>query len=123
MRDNERLYDTLGELLYVVAMADGIIQQEELDTLNDLLKDHTWAKEIKWSFDYEAGKAKDIEDTYNKVINFCHSHGPSVVYPEFIESMKTLAEASNGIDTNEDKVISSFSSDLIARLQADLDKI
>ena len=123
MGDNERLYDTLGELLYVVAMADGKIQQEELDSLNIILKDHAWAKEIKWSFNYESIKNSDVEDIYSKVINFCHGYGPSVVYPEFIASMKALAEASNGIDSREDKVISSFSKDLIARLQADLDKI
>ena len=104
-------------------MADGIIQQEELDTLSNILKDHAWAKEIKWSFDYEAEKAIDIEETYKKVINFCHSHGPSVVYPEFIESLETLEETSCGTNAKEDKVISSFSSDLIERLQADLGKI
>jgi hypothetical protein len=123
MRDNERLYDTLGELLYVVAMADGIIQQEEIDTLNKILEGHAWAKEIKWSFNYESVKKSDIDDIYNKVIHFCHGYGPSIVYPEFIESMKTLAMSSNGIDSDEDRVISSFSKDLIARLQADLDKI
>lgn len=123
MKDNERLYETLGELLYAVAMADGVIQKEETDALHKLLEHHAWAKEIKWSFDYEASKHHDVEDIYNKVINFCHSYGPSVVYTEFIDSMKTIAEAADGIDGKEEKIMSDFSKDLIARLQKDLDKI
>lgn len=123
MLDNEKLYETLGELLYVVAMADGTIQKEEIESLNNLLKHHPWAKEIKWSFDYEVSRHSNIEDIYSKVINYCQNYGPSIVYPEFIDSMQTIAEAANGVDNNEEKVISDFSKDLISRLQRDLDKI
>lgn len=123
MKANEKLYETFGELLYAVAKADGIIQNKEIDSLNTLLESHPWAKEIKWSFNYEVSKNTSVEDIYNKVISYCQSYGPSVVYPEFIDSMKTIAEAANGVDNNEEKVISDFSKDLIARLQSDLDKI
>ena len=123
MKANDKLYETFGELLYVVAKTDGVIQDEEIEVLNTLLESHPWAKEIKWSFNYEVSKNSDVEDIYNKVINFCQSYGPSVIYPEFIDSMKTIAAAAYGIDSDEEKVISDFSKDLIARLQSDLDKI
>jgi len=123
MKANEKLYETLGELLYAVAKADGVIQQEETDKLDSLLASHPWAKEIKWSFNYEVSKNSSVDEIYNKVISFCQGYGPSVVYPEFIDSMKAIAEAANGVDDDEDKVMSDFSKDLIARLQSDLDKI
>ena len=123
MKANEKLYETLGELLYAVAKADGVIQQEETDKLDSLLASHPWAKEIKWSFNYEVSKNSSVDEIYNKVISFCQGYGPSVVYPEFIDSMKSIAESANGVDKNEEKVISDFSKDLIARLQSDLDKI
>ncbi|UKN02790.1 TerB family tellurite resistance protein [Paracrocinitomix mangrovi] len=123
MTDQEKLYETLGELIYAVAMADGVIQKEEREALSQLLNRHSWAAEIKWSFDYEEANKSTVEETYNKVINYCHSYGPSPIYKESIAAMKTIAHASDGIDKNEDNIISSFSTDLIARFQKDIDRL
>jgi len=123
MTDEEKLYETLGELLYVVAIADGVIQEEERTALSKLLKDHKWAEQIMWSFDYEESKTPSIDEIYSKVITVCERIGPSPIYLEFIESMKIIAEANNEIDKNESKRISSFSRDLIERFRQDLDKI
>jgi len=123
MTDKEQLYETLGELIYVIAKSDGEIQIEERTAMENLLKNHKWAKEIKWSFNYEESKQPSIDDLYKKVITVCHRIGPSPLYNEFIEAMKTIAEASNGIDNNETKVISSFSADLIERFKKDIEKI
>ena len=92
MKANEKLYETLGELLYAVAKADGVIQKEETDKLDQLLASHPWVKEIKWSFNYEVSKNSSVEEIYKKVISFCQGYGPSIVYPEFIDSMKAIAK-------------------------------
>lgn len=123
MTDKEKLYETLGELLYVVAKADGVIQSEEREALLKILENHKWAAEISWSFNYEDLHNSSVEDIYKKVINSCHSYGPSAEYVEFIAAMKTLAAASEGINASESKVINSFSSDLIERFQNDLEKL
>jgi uncharacterized tellurite resistance protein B-like protein len=122
MRDTEKLYETLGELLFAVAKADGIIQDAEKDSLTDLLANHSWAKQIQWSFDYEANKNTSVEEVYKKVINFCHSYGPTPEYDEFISAMKVIADAAEGTVDSESKIINSFSNDLIARFQKDLDR-
>lgn len=122
MRDTEKLYETLGELLYAIAKADGIIQDEEKESLNELLKGHTWAEQVKWSFEYEADKNPSVEEVYNKVLNFCHSYGPAPQYEEFISAMKIIADAAEGTVDSESKIINSFSTDLIARFQRDLDR-
>ena len=122
MTNQEKLYEVLGELLYAIAKADGVIQTEEKEALNELLSKHAWASEIKWSFNYEESKDSSMEETYKKVINFCHSYGPTPVYEEFIDAMKFVANASQGIDQNESAMIDSFSKDLIARFQKDLDR-
>ncbi len=121
MTEKEKLYETLGELLFVAAKADGIIQEEEKEALNQLLEDHSYGKEIKWSFNYTANKNPSIEETYKKVIDFCKNYGPAPEYKEFISAMKTIAEASNGIDVSESKVINSFSRDLIDRFQKEIE--
>ena len=108
-------------MLFAVAKADGEIQIEERESLRSLLKHHTWASEIKWSFDYEEARGSSVEETYNKVINFCHGYGPTAEYEEFIDAMKFVAKSSKGISENEEVIISSFSKDLIDRFQRDLD--
>ena len=123
MTDKEKLYETLGELLYAVAMADGIIQDEEIKVLEEIVENHQWGSTIAWSFNYEFKKHHSIEEVYDKVINYCHGHGPAPEYAEFIDVMETLAEVSDGIDDEEEELINRFSKDLTARFKKDLEKI
>jgi len=120
MSDDYKLYETLGELMYVVAKADGIIQKEEVSALQDMLVGHPFGKEIKWSFDYEKANNSSVEEVYKKVIDFCQHYGPSARYEEFIDAMNIVAKSSVGIDANEEAVINSFSADLIAKFQKDI---
>ncbi len=123
MKKEEKIYDVLGEMLYVVAMADGVIQKEEKDALQIFFKNHSQGEDVLWSFTYEESHMSDIDIIYNKVIDFCHNFGPSPVYVEFIDAMKVIAEAANGIDDTESVIIDSFSKDLLARFQRDADKL
>jgi uncharacterized tellurite resistance protein B-like protein len=122
MTATEKLFEVFGELLYAIAMADGLIQDEELTALEEIVENHPWSTAVKWSFNYEKTKAHDLEEVYNKVINFCHQHGPSAHYTDFISAMNKIAAAANGIEAKESELIESFSTDLIARFQQDLDK-
>lgn len=122
MTDKERLFEAFGELLYVIAMADGLIQEEEVTALKAIIKDHEMAAEIKWSFDYEMAKKSDPEEVYKKVIDVCHHYGPSPIYADFKRAITTIANASDGIDGAEQEKINSFSRDLVARFQRDLEE-
>jgi len=123
MRKEEKLYEVLGELLYAIAKADGVVQNEEKEALKRLLNNHPHGSDILWSFEYEESKETSIDELYNKVINYCHGYGPSPIYVEFINDMKIVAEASNGIDDQEAKIINSFSKDLLARFQRDAERL
>jgi len=123
MRKEEKIYEVLGEMLYVVAMADGVIQAEEKDALQKFFGNHSQGEDIVWSFEYEESHKSSIDDIYNKVIDYCHNHGPSPVYVEFIDAMKVIANAVDGVDVDESKFINSFSADLLARFQRDADKL
>jgi hypothetical protein len=118
-----RLYDAFGELIYVVAMADGIIQKEEMVALEKILDLHPWSREIKWSFDYEVNHHPPIEYLYYKVLNFCHDYGPAPEYQELIEIIEKIAEASAGIEPQEEKVITNFAQELTLRFARDLDRL
>ncbi len=117
----DKLWDAFGELIYCVAMADGLVQKEEITTLENILQSHSWAKEIKWSFDYEISKNNSIDSLYKRVLDICHEYGPSPKYQFLIEILTQVAEASNGIDKDEKKLINNFTRDLTERFSNDLD--
>lgn len=119
MDTQEKLYETLGELLYTVAIADGVIQSEERNTLLTIFRNHPFKNEIQWSFNYEESKNSSLEESYRKAVNFCHRYGPSPTYLDFIEAMELIAKAANGITTDESSIIASFSKDLVKRFQRD----
>lgn len=122
MKDKEKLYETLGELLYAVAIADGVVQSSEIDRLTEIMAHHPWGEQVQWSFNYELEKQRNFKDVYDKAMGYCHSYGPAPEYDEFIELLTLIADASEGIDRHEELVISNFSKHLIQRFKEDLAK-
>ncbi|MFD0863040.1 TerB family tellurite resistance protein [Sungkyunkwania multivorans] len=118
--NKEHFYRTVGELLYVVAMADDAIQPEESEALQNILNDHPYAEVIQWSFNYEAEKESDIDLLYRKVVEIFKDHGPSEDYDFVISALERVAAASDGINGTEQRVIHRFSTDLIERFKEDL---
>ncbi|MBQ4822045.1 TerB family tellurite resistance protein [Aquimarina sp. MMG016] len=123
MVSKDRLYQTFGELLYVVAMSDGVIQKEEIQTLEEILMGHPKGNEIKWSFDYENDQQSDIETLYKKVIEVFSDNGPDEEYDFMIYALSKIAEASKGTDAKEEAVIQNFSRDLLERFKKDIEII
>ena len=123
MKNTDKLYEAFGELLYCVAMADGEIQAEELETIERRLSDHPWGEDIRWSFDYEVKKNNSLEELYKKVITYCEMHGPEKEYQFLIHLLTEVASAHSGIDKNEQNVIDSFVNDLTEKFKADLERI
>lgn len=122
MNKLERLYEAFGDMLYVVAMADGIIQPEEVKALERITQNHTWAKDINWAFNYDKQTNVSVDFLYNKVLNICHDFGPNPEYKYLVEILEELAKSSDGIDKEEQKIINKFTNDLTQRFIADLDK-
>ena len=123
MVSRDRLYQTFGELLYVIATSDGVIEKEEVSVLEEILKAHPKGQEIKWSFDYENKNQNDIETLYKKVIEVFSDHGPDDEYDFMIYALTKIAEAKDGMDSKEEKVINSFSKDLLERFKKDIDNL
>lgn len=121
--NHEKLYEAFGELLYVLAMADGLIQEEELSALENVLAEHPWAADIKWSFNYERKKEGSVEEVYAKVLDYCTNAGPSPEYQNMIDVMEAMAKASNGIDTDEQEVMDTFTHTLIQKFKNDIQGI
>ncbi len=116
------LYDAFGELIYALAKADGVIQNEELTALNAILDNHPWSKEIKWSFNYEKKKGKTLEEAYKKALQICQEYGPSQDYPFLFEALDAIAAAADGVHDKEQKIIDNFKKELHQKLMKDAEK-
>ncbi len=113
--NKEQLYEAFGELIYAVAKADGLVQDEEVQALQDILQQHAWAQEVEWSFNYEVKNQKDINDAYDRALDTFREYGPTPEYEYLIEILEKVAQASDGIDSKEEKIIQGFQEDLKTR--------
>jgi len=112
MVSKTRLNDAFGELIYAVAISDGMIQPEEVETLEELLKGHPWANEIQWSFDYELKNKNDLKDSYQKALETLKENGPFEDYNYLVEIIEKIAAKSDGVDKNEKIIIKDFQQSL-----------
>lgn len=119
MYSKEKLYETFGELLYAIALADGRIQDAEVSELKEMIKFHPLAKDIFWSFNYEKGKGTTVEAAYNKAIDIFKHHGPAAEYKDFEEILAKVATACEGISPEEKDLIERFRKDLTGTFQND----
>ncbi len=123
MTKEEQLYDAFGELIYILAIADGVIQPQEVKKLEEIIARHPFKDTIKWSFNYEVKSKNNIEDLYNKVINTCIEYGPTDDYKFLIKIMEEVAKSSDGIVEKENDVIFKFSEDLTERFKKDIENL
>lgn len=108
----ERLHDAMGELIYAVAKADGLVQDAEIEKLQEILQKHPWASQIHWSFNYEQNRDASLEEVYAKALDTCKEYGPTEEYEFLFEILYEIAKASNGVNTEEAQVIVRFKLDL-----------
>jgi len=120
MVSKEKLYEAFGELIYAVAKADGIVQDEEVEALHKILSYHSRAAEISWSFNYEHSKNNSVESAYSKAIDIFKENGPDPEYDFFIEAMEIISDSNNGVDINERKIMEKFKSDLLNQFKNDI---
>lgn len=89
----DRLYDAFGELIYAMAMADGEVQQAEIDAMEKMLEEHAAGQAIAWSFNYENSKAGSLEDAYKKALSVCIDNGPDAEFENLFAILDKVAAA------------------------------
>jgi hypothetical protein len=114
MISQSRLHDAFGEIIYAVAIADGMIQEDEVKVIDEKLEQFSWGEDAKWSFNWEKKKGTQLKDAYLKALDTLKENGPHPNYYELIELLEDVAKASDGFEKKEGKVISIFNKSLKA---------
>jgi uncharacterized tellurite resistance protein B-like protein len=113
----EDLYDAFGELLYAICQADGEVQEAEALKIEELLNGQAGRSEIMWSFKYEFDKRQSVQEAYSKALDICQQYGATPEYDFLFSALDKVAEAANGISTEEQALIHRFKSELLAYFQ------
>ena len=66
---------------------------------------------------------KALEELYKKVINYCEMHGPDPEYNFLMELLEDIAKSSNGVDPEEQGVMSDFVQELTDKFKEDINRI
>ncbi|MFK8008659.1 MAG: TerB family tellurite resistance protein [Saprospiraceae bacterium] len=112
MVSQARLHDAFGEIIYAVAIADGLIQEEELKLIDEKLAHFSWGEDAKWSFNWERKKETQLKDAYLKALDTLKENGPTSSYYDLINILEEVAKASDGFEKKEGQVISIFNKSL-----------
>ena len=107
-----QLYDAFGELFYVIAMADGQVQTEEIQKIEALLQSHEAAQAIGWSFRHELKNQHSVEEAYAKALDVCKFYGQTEEYTFLLDALLQIAQASQGLSTEERQLLGKFEGEL-----------
>ncbi len=109
----DKLYSAIGEMIYAVAKADGIVQASETSKLVTLLTHIPGAADIEWSFNYEKTKNTSVAETFDRALETCKAYGPAEEYAILFDALDVIAKASeDGIHPEEQAVIDRFKYEL-----------
>ena len=120
MPTKEDVYKAFGEAMYAVAMADGEVQQEEIERFNKIIEKHKFADKIKWSFYEEQENNTPLKISLEKALSTLSAFGPFEDYPFLFNALEEIAEAFEGIIKEERLLIDNFRKELHQRFRNDL---
>jgi len=122
MVSETKLYDAFGEIIYAVAIADGMIQDEEIKVIEEQLAKYTWGENAKWSFNYERKNETQLKEAYLKSLHTLKENGPHENYYDLINILEEVAKANDDFEKKEGRVISIFNKTLRSHFLEYLDE-
>jgi len=122
MENKSALYEAFGKMVYLVAIADGLIQPEETEALERLLVGRDFAPAVQWSFEELVAHPLDPAAVYEEVMGVFVEHGPDPAYQQLFEILEAVAHASDGLDSEEANVLIDLEVDLRKRFLEDFER-
>lgn len=102
------LLNTFGRIIYAVAKADGEVQDTEIEVIQKVIDDNEWAQEVELSFEVERELDEDADVIFDKAIGLFQFNEIKGHYKEFIDLLEQIADAHDGIVSEEKVLIDKF---------------
>lgn len=105
---NKDVLDTFGRIIYAVAKSDGEVQDSEVTVIQEVIDNHSWAQEIELSFAIEYELDEDADEVFDSAIETFRFNEIGGHANEFIDLLEKIAEAHDGIVSEEKVIIDKF---------------
>lgn len=109
----EEVLDTFGKIIYAIAKSDGEVQDEEVAVIRQVIDDHKWAQELELSFAVEKELDTDYDTVFEEAMNVFENYDVKEHYADFIDLLEKIAEAHDGIVSEEKNLIDRFKERLL----------
>jgi uncharacterized tellurite resistance protein B-like protein len=103
MNSKEELYNSFAELIYSVAMADGIIDDEELAEIKRLTGNHPLGFKIENLITNLSSEDEvSIVQSYKSTLSLCKNIGKDSEYEFLINVLEQFSKVSKTEDSDDD---------------------
>ncbi len=109
---NKDVLDTFGRIIYAVAKSDGEVQAAETAVIQEVIDNHIWAREIELSFAIEYELDEDANEVFDSAIETFRFNQIGEHANQFVDLLEKIAEAHDGIVSEEKVLIDKFKSKL-----------
>jgi hypothetical protein len=113
----EQLYQSFAELIYAVAMADGIVVAEERKAIKQIAGDHPMISFIDNLFDARDKPSISIVSAYYKVRQYIKENKPDPEFSFLVQVLEALSKLSEGVADEEENLVEEFVLDLKEKLK------
>ena len=107
MYSKEKVYDAFAELIYAVVIADGKITASEEEVISKVIEGHSIKLDIQKYFDSKS-KNISIAQSFMNTFGVCKEHGKDPEYPFLLHIVEDVALVSEGLNKDEDNLLSEF---------------
>ena len=107
-KPSRAIMNVFGKILYALAMADGAVQNSEINILHKIVSKDKWARQIEFSFKVARKLDMDPKTVFEKNMRVFRARPIDEHYPYFLELMQKIAQAHDGIVPAEQAMIEKF---------------
>lgn len=102
MENKEQLYESFAELIFSVAMADGVIDDEEINYLHTLFNGHPVEQKIlSLHQNHNSETEISLVQSYKNTLNYCKQHGHDPEYEFLISNLEKFTKVSKPSDDDD----------------------
>lgn len=105
---NKEVLNNFGRIIYAVAKADGEVQDAEIKVIQEVIDNNDWAQEVELSFEVERELGEDAREIFDKAMDLFDFTEIKNHYLEFVNLLEQIAEAHDGIVSEEKGMIDEF---------------